>query len=250
MPAKTFPLTKRELERYDRQIRIPGIGVKGQKKLREAHVVVAGLGGLGCPASMYLAAAGVGRLTLIDAETIELSNLNRQVLHWEADIGRFKADSAAEKLKKLNPEVWVEAVREVITEDNATQLFKGADIVVDGMDNFKARFAINKACVELGIPFVHAAVYGMEVRVMTIVPGEGPCLRCLLPLDPPEMKSFPVLGAAPALAASLQVMEAIKLITGIGTPLIGRMVVVDGFDMRFFEMAVEKRPDCSVCKGA
>ncbi|MEM4699788.1 MAG: HesA/MoeB/ThiF family protein [Candidatus Nezhaarchaeales archaeon] len=235
------------MERYDRQLRIPGFGPEAQAKLRSSSVMVAGLGGLGCAAATYLAAAGVGRLVLVDHETVELSNLNRQVLHWTEDVGKLKVRSASEKLRKLNPEVEVEEVPLRIDEGNVQSLVAKVDLVLDGLDNFKTRFLINEACVRVLKPYIYAGVRGFEGRVMTIVPGKGPCLRCLVPSDPPEPATLPVLGAAPGIAALIEVMEVIKLITGMGEPLVGRLLVFDGLYMTFQEVRVEKRPDCPVC---
>ncbi len=240
-------LSKEDLERYDRQIRIPGFGIEGQLKLQKAKVLVAGLGGLGSPASIYLAAAGVGKLLLIDKEVVELSNLNRQILHWDKDVSRRKVDSAVEKLRQLNPNISIEGLAVQINEDNIYDFVKEVDLVVDGMDNFKTRFIINEACVKLGKPFIHGAVYGLEGRLMTIIPRKGPCLRCLIPTEPPEVKPFPVLGATPAVIASLQVIEAIKVLTGIGEPLVGKLLVFDGLPMSFYEVIVKRSPKCPVC---
>jgi adenylyltransferase/sulfurtransferase len=240
-------LSREELERYDRQIRIPGFGVEGQLKLKRSSVLVAGLGGLGCTASMYLTAAGVGRVVLVDREAVELSNLNRQVLHWSSDVSRLKVESAAEKLRQLNPTVRVEGTSVEVNEDTVYDLVKGVDVVVDGMDNFKTRFTLNEACVKLNKPFIHAAVYGLEGRLLTILPRRGPCLRCLIPIDPPETRPLPVLGATPALMACLQAMEAVKLITGLGEPLIGRLIIFDGSTSTFYEVAVRRSEGCPVC---
>jgi len=242
-------LTKDELERYDRQMRINKWGKEGQIKLKSSKVVVAGIGGLGCPVSLYLTAAGFGTIRLIDQEKIELSNLNRQVLHWESDIGNYKVDSALKKLKNLNSSVKLEAIKTKITEDNVNELIKGFDIVIDGMDNFKTRFILNKACVEERIPFIHGAVYGLEGYITTIIPYSTPCLSCIYPTIPPEMEKFPVVGIAPALIAILQVTEAIKLITGIGKTLGGRMLIFDGAETSFQEIKIERNPKCKVCGG-
>lgn len=240
-------LSKSELERYGRQMLIPGWGKEGQKKLKSARVVVAGAGGLGCPASVYLVAAGIGKLIIIDKEKFELSNLNRQILGWQRDIGRFKAEAAAEKLKALNPEVEVEPVIAEITEENAHELIDNANVVVDAMDNWGTRFILNKACVEKGIPFVHAGVFGLCGQLTTVVPGKGPCLRCILPETPKETAGFPVPGVTPAFFAILQVIEVLKLIIGFGEKLTGKMVLFDGEDMSVKVINVEKRPDCPIC---
>jgi len=240
-------LTPREIMRYDRQIRIDGLGIEGQKKLKSARVLVAGLGGLGCPASIYLAAAGIGELIIVDKERVELSNLNRQILHWEKDIDKFKVDSALEKLREINSDIEIKGEVLEIDEENIYDLIKKSDIVIDGMDNFKTRFIINKACWELKIPFIHAAIHGLIGNLLTIIPNEGPCLQCLIPQEPPEVKPFPVLGATPAIMATLQVMEAIKIITGIGKPAVGKLIIFDGWSMEFSELKIKSAPDCRVC---
>ena len=242
-------LTPSELTRYDRQMIVPGWGLEGQKKLKEARVIVTGSGGLGCPASIYLTVAGVGKLVIIDKERFELSNLNRQVLGWQKDIGRLKAEAAAEKLRAMNPDIEVEPLIVEITEDNVRDLIRGANVVVDAMDNWVTRFLINRVCVEERIPFVHAGIHGLHGQVTTIVPGKGPCLRCILPKTPSEIKRFPVLGATPAFFAILQTMETLKLILGIGKPLVGRMLLFDGEDMSFQSIKVNRRTDCPVCGG-
>jgi molybdopterin/thiamine biosynthesis adenylyltransferase len=236
-----------ELERYDRQIRIKGLGKSGQSKLKKARVILMGAGGLGCPASFYLVAAGIGHVAVVDKEIVELSNLNRQVLHWSDDVGRPKGVSMAEKLRQLNPEVNVEALQKVVTTNNARQLVKGFTVVVDALDNWRTRFLLNKACVKERIPFVHAGVYGLYGQITTILPGKGPCLQCILPKIPPEEEKFPVLGAAAGTLGLLEALETIKIITGLGEPLIGRMLHFDGETMSFQEIKVERRRTCPVC---
>jgi adenylyltransferase/sulfurtransferase len=242
-------LKSQELEKYDRQIRILGFGVEGQKRLKSARILVAGLGGLGCPASMYLAVAGVGKLVLVDREKVELSNLNRQILYSSSDVGRPKVDVAVERLTHLNPDVEIEALALEINEENVKELVKKVDVVVDGMDNYKARFLINEACVAYGKPFVHAAVYGLEGQLLTVLPGKGPCLRCIIPSDPPEQDAVPVLGATPGVMAALEVIEVVKLIVGLGRPCIDKLLIFDGYEMRFHEIKVEPSPNCSVCSS-
>jgi len=236
-----------ELERYDRQIRIKGLGKSGQSKLKKARVIVMGAGGLGCPASFYLVAAGIGHVAVVDKETVELSNLNRQILHWSDDIGRPKGVSTAEKLRQLNPEVTVKALEKAVTTHNARQLVKGFTVVVDALDNWRTRFSLNKACVKERIPFVHAGVYALYGQITTILPGKGPCLQCILPKIPPEEEKFPVLGAAAGTLGLLEALETIKIITGLGEPLIGRMLHFDGETMSFQEITVERRQTCPVC---
>lgn len=240
-------LGREELERYSRQLLIQGFGKGGQRKLKRSHVLVAGLGGLGSPAAMYLVAAGVGRLTILDAQRVELSNLNRQVLHWHLDVGRSKAGSAFEKLYAMNPSVKVEAKLEQITSKNVGRLIKGVDVVVDGMDNFPTRYLLNEACVRARVPFVHGAVEGLVGQLTTILPGKGPCLRCIVPTEPPRKPVFPVLGVTPGVIGCLQALEAIKLITGVGRPLVGEMLLFNGEDLTFEKIKVERDPRCPVC---
>lgn len=236
-----------ELERYDRQIRIKGLGKSGQSKLKNARVMVVGAGGLGCPASFYLVAAGIGHVAVVDKETVELSNLNRQILHWSNDLGRPKGVSMVEKLRQLNPEVTVEALQKIVTTHNARQLVKGFTVVVDALDNWRTRFLLNKACVKEKIPFVHAGVYALYGQITTILPGKGPCLQCILPKIPPEEEKFPVLGATVGTLGLLEALETIKIITGLGEPLVGRMLHFDGETMSFQEIKVERRRSCPVC---
>lgn len=239
-------LTAKERERYDRQIMIRGLGEKGQEKLKRAKVIVAGSGGLGSPISIYLAAAGVGTIRIVDHDRVELSNLNRQVLHWDRDIGRNKVDSAAEKLSQLNQSVKIEAVEETISEANISQLVAGFDLIVDAMDNLPTRYLLNKAAIENNIPFVHGAVYGLEGRAMTIIPGKTACLRCVYRGLIPQEK-FPVIGVTPAVIGCIQATEVIKYITGIGKLLTNRLLVYDGLNMTFTELAVKREPNCEHC---
>ena len=239
-------LTKDEKERYDRQIIMRGFGEEGQEKLKQAKVIVAGGGGLGSPSTIYLAAAGVGTIRIVDHDKVELSNLNRQILHWDKDIGRNKVDSAAEKLSQLNQSVKIEAIEETINETNASKLVVGFDVIVDAMDNLPTRYLLNKAAIENHIPFIHGAVYGLEGRAMTIIPGETACLRCVYRGLIPEEK-FPVVGVAPAVIGCIQATEAIKYITGIGKLLTNRLLVYDGLSMKFIELTVKRDPDCEHC---
>jgi adenylyltransferase/sulfurtransferase len=226
---------------------LPNWGKEGQKRLKSAHVIVAGAGGLGCPASLYLAAAGVGKLTIIDKEEFELSNLNRQILGWQSDIGCNKAEVVADKLVALNPEIKVRPLVLEIDEENIGDLIQDADVIVDAMDNWKTRFIINKECVKREIPFIHAGIFGLYGQMMTILPGKGPCLTCLLPKPPKEISKFPVLGVTPAVFASLQVLETIKLIVGFGETLIRKMLLFDGETMNFTVIHVERNPNCPIC---
>jgi len=238
-------LSSEELERYDRQIRM--FGHDAQLKLKKASVLVVGVGGLGSPASIYLAAAGIGRLVLLDFQKVELSNLNRQVAHWTTDIGRLKVESAAEKIRKLNPEVDVETLAERLDESNVRDIVNSVDIVVDGLDNWASRFLVNRVCVELGKPFVHAGVKGMHGQLTVVYPGKGPCLQCIIPKPPPEEKVFPVLGTTPGVMGVLEANEVIKLVTGYGRPLIGRLLIYDGLNAEISIVRIKKRENCPVC---
>ena len=239
-------LTVEELDRYGRQIMIPQIGEKGQEKLKRSKVFIAGAGGLGSPVSIYLAAAGVGHLRLVDHDTVDLTNLNRQVAHWTADVGRRKVESAREKLNKLNPNVTVETLSETISEENASDLTAGFDLIVDAMDNLPTRYALNKAAIDRRVPFVHGAVNGFEGRAMTVVPGQTACLRCLYRGPVPESK-FPVIGVTPAVIASIQATEVIKVLVGIGDLLANRLLTYNGLNLKFTEFKVQRNPQCEHC---
>ena len=240
-------LTEYDLLRYRRQIYYPYLGEEGQEKLRNAHVVIAGVGGLGSPNALYLAAAGIGHLTLIDRDVVSLSNLNRQILHYDQDIGREKVFSGADKLRLLNPTVQVTTVMKQIDEGNAADLIAGAQVVMDGMDNFETRLILNRACVGLGIPFIHGGVHSLMGEVTTIIPGKTPCFACLCQDIPEQEEEIPVLGPLPGMIACVQVMEAIKYLAGFGTLLAGRMLFIDGSDMTFSTVNIEKAKQCPVC---
>jgi adenylyltransferase/sulfurtransferase len=240
-------LSEDELLRYGRQIIYPDFGGTGQTRLKASTVLVVGVGGLGCAASMYLAYAGFGHITIVDDDAVELSNLNRQMLHWEQDIGKKKTASAAAKLRKINKSIKITSVCKHITERNADSIIEGADAVIDGLDNFKTRFIVNAACVRNGIPLIHGGINGLVVQVTTIVPGKTPCLACIYPTLPESEETIPVFGVTPALVASLQVMEAIKLITGFGETLQGRMLYFNGDSMEFACEDLARNPKCVVC---
>lgn len=240
-------LTKNDLVRYERQILYPDLGEKGQEKLKRSHVVVTGLGGLGCAASLYLTCAGIGHVTLIDCDRVELSNLNRQVLHYDEDIGERKPFSAAEKLVKLNSSIEVTPVFRKITTRNARELIKGANLVIDGLDNLKTRLIVNKACVAEGIAFIHGGVYGLFGEVTTILPGRTPCLACIFPEFPHGKLELPVFGVTPSLIAILQVTEAIKLLAGFGSLLTGKMLYFNGDTMDFTLCDLTKNQNCRIC---
>ena len=239
-------LTPGECDRYDRQIMIPELGQAGQERLKRSYVVIAGAGGLGSPIAIYLTAAGIGRIRMIDHDRVALSNLNRQVLHWEEDIGRRKVDSASAKLRGLNRGVEVEAVAATLAEGNVSELVRNCDVLVDAMDNLPARYLLNRWAVDHQVPFVHGAVRGFEGRVLTILPGESACLRCMYRGPVPQEK-FPVIGVAPAVIGSIQATEVIKTLIGIGKLLTNRLLVYDGLMGTFCEFAVNKNPECDHC---
>ena len=239
-------LTGEELERYSRQIMIPQIGEKGQEKLKRAKVFIAGVGGLGSPVSIYLTAAGVGHLRMVDHDRVDLTNLNRQVVHWSGDVGKRKVESAQEKLNKLNPNVTVETLSVTISEENASELITGFDLIVDAMDNLPTRYLLNKKAIEHGIPFFHGAVNGFEGRAMTVIPGKTACLRCLYRGPVPESK-FPVIGVTPAVIGCIQATEVIKYLVGSGELLGNRLLAYDGLNMKFTEFKVQRNPQCEHC---
>ena len=243
------PLTGEDLIRYDRQILFPAFGEEGQRKLRQSHVLIAGIGGLGSPVAIYLACAGVGKLTVVDSDAVELSNLNRQILHWDADIGEQKVISAARKLEKLNPTVEIIPRAVKITGENFSGLLQGVDLVMDCMDNMATRFILNEGCFKAAIPLIHGGIYGMMGEITTIIPGQTPCFECIFPRDVEGKTPFPVFGFTPALIASLQVMEAIKLLAGFGELLAGKMLYVRGEETIFMTVDLQKNKACRVCGG-
>jgi len=240
-------LTEGDLKRYHRQMMIAGWGEDGQEKLKSSHVFVAGAGGLGSPASIYLAVAGVGRITLCDFDRPELSNLNRQILHGDSRIGMNKAVSGQLTLKELNPSIQITAISSKIEAGNVDELVDDAHVILDCMDNFSTRYVLNECAIRKRIPLVHASVWGMEGRLTFIQSPETPCLRCIFPAVPsPEV--FPVLGATPGAVGCLQAVEAVKYLTGIGENLKGRLLVWSGTDMEFDIYSITRNPDCPVCR--
>lgn len=235
-----------ELRKYDRQIMMEEIGEDGQEKLKSSRVLIAGAGGLGCSVCIYLAVAGVGYIRIVDHDVVDVSNLNRQVLHWQKDIGRSKVDSATEKLKALNPSIVVEGVSETINELSISGMAEEMDLIVDAMDNMETRYILNKYAVDNGTPFFHGAVRGFEGRAMTILPGRTACLMCMHKGPVPDEK-FPVLGVAPALIGVIQATEAIKYIVGAGGLLAGRLLIYDGLELSFTEFEVKRNPGCKHC---
>ncbi len=232
--------------RYDRQILIKDFGTAGQEKLKKSRILIAGAGGLGSAAAFYLAAAGIGSLRIVDKDQVELSNLNRQILHWNGDIGRLKVESAQEKLTKLNPGIEVEIRAEEINEETLPGLTAECDLVVDGLDNFPTRYLINEQIFRGRIPFIYGGILGLMGMATFIQPGQTPCLKCLFPQAPPPQK-FPVLGTTPGIIGLIEANEAIKYLVGFGKLLTGRLLVYNGLDMRFSEVQIERNPDCPVC---
>ena len=244
--------SKKELERYSRQLILPELGEAGQKKLKQAKVLVVGAGGLGSPSAIYLAAAGVGTLGVIDADKVELSNLHRQVLHTTQDLKKFKAANAKEKLKALNPHVKVVAYKERFGAANAAKLLKEYDLIIDGTDNFPTRYVINDACVLAKKPFVFGGILRFEGQVSVFGLSGGPCYRCFFE-EPPKADEVPscaeagVLGILPGIIGLLQSNEAVKLLCGIGSPLKGRLLIFDALNTHFREVTLKKNPQCAVC---
>jgi adenylyltransferase/sulfurtransferase len=240
-------LIAKELERYDRQIMIYGFGEAGQEKLKKAKVFVAGVGGLGSPVTIYLAAAGIGTIRLADHDRVELSNLNRQVLHCEENIGGRKIDSAADKLRKFNTDIKIETIADTLTEANISQFVADSDLIVDAMDNLPTRYLLNRVAIEKGIPFFHGAVYGFEGRAMTVIPGKSACLNCLYHGATVPKEKFPVIGVTPAVIGCIQATEVIKYLTGLGELLTNRLLNYDALRMKFTEFKINKDPACAHC---
>jgi adenylyltransferase/sulfurtransferase len=251
-PSRSPELSASELRRYARQLTLPDVGLDGQRRLKAAKVLVIGVGGLGSPAALYLAAAGVGTLGLVDADAVELSNLHRQVLHGTAAVGTPKLVSAAQRLRDANPEVRLVLHETRLTSDNALDLIDGYDVVVDGSDNFPTRYLVNDACALLGKPDVYGAVHRFEGQAAVFWAARGPCYRCLY-REPPPPDLVPscaeagVLGVLPGIVGTLQAAEVIKLILGVGEPLIGRLLAFDVLRVRFSDLSVPKDPGCPLC---
>ncbi len=240
-------LTQREVARYERQMLIPDWGKSGQRKLKKAGVLVAGAGGLGSAILTYLAVAGVGDIRIVDSDKVEFGNLNRQVLHTDEDIGRYKVDSAKEKLESLNPDIKVEAIKAKITRNNIFKLV-GNYLIVDALDNLPTRLVLNRAAIKARLPLFHGAVYGFEGRATTIIPGKTVCLRCLYQDVLPG--KIPVVGVTAAVVGCIQAAEVIKYVLGMGDLLENRLLVYDGLSMKFSEVRLKKNPDCEDCGNA
>lgn len=241
------PLDAAELTRYARQMALPEWGVAAQIRLKRARAIVCGVGGLGSPAALYLAAAGIGTLRIIDSDRVALDNLNRQILYGEADIGSDKTAAAAAKLRRLNSKVAVEPCQVRISADNAAELVAESDVIVDGLDNLAARYLLNRAAVDLRIPLVHGAVNGFEGRVLTVVPGQSACLRCMHGGEPPPAATVPVVGVTAAVIGAVQATEAVKVVLGMGDLLTDRLLVFDGLRLAWREFRLQVNPACDHC---
>jgi adenylyltransferase/sulfurtransferase len=245
-------LSKEEVQRYSRHLIMPEVGMEGQLKLKRARVLTIGTGGLGAPLGLYLAAAGVGHLGLVDFDVVDSSNLQRQVTFTTADVGKPKSEAAKARLSALNPAIEIVSYETRLTSDNALELFRDYDIIVDGTDNFPTRFLVNDACVLLGKPNVYGSIFRFEGQATVFGYPGGPCYRCLYPEPPPpglvpSCAEGGVLGVLPGIVGSIQAMETIKLILGAGEPLVGRLLLFDALAMRFRELKLKRNPDCPIC---
>lgn len=240
-------LDQSELIRYNRQLVIPDFGEDAQNKLKSSRIVIAGIGGLGCASATYLTAAGVGHITIVDFDTVELPDLNRQVLYWEEDIGEKKVVVAQRKLSKLNPAVEINPLFARITEENVSSIINGAHLVVDGLDNLTIRLVVNSACIKHKIPYIYGGVSRFRGMITTIIPGKTPCLACGYPESTERGGGHGVLGVVPALIANLQALEAIKLLTGRDPSLAGRLLLFHGEDAGFRAFDLERNESCPVC---
>ena len=254
MPQVSAPgeLSSEELRRYHRHLMLPGVGIEGQRRLKAGRILLIGAGGLGSPAALYLAAAGVGTLGVIDFDVVDASNLQRQILHGTSDVGRPKTDSARERLHDINPHVVVETHQAQLSSANALEILGDYDLVVDGSDNFQTRYLVNDACVLLGRPYVYGSIIRFEGQASVFGAADGPCYRCLF-REPPPAGLIPncaeggVLGVLPGLVGTIQATEAIKLLIGAGEPLIGRLLLVDALRMRFRTIELRRDPECPAC---
>ncbi|HVK05607.1 MAG TPA: molybdopterin-synthase adenylyltransferase MoeB [Armatimonadaceae bacterium] len=245
-------LSPNEYQRYSRHLILPEVGLEGQKRLKAASVLLIGTGGLGAPLALYLAAAGIGRIGLVDFDVVDFSNLQRQIIHGTKDVGKAKIQSAVETLSDLNPDIVVETHETMVTSANALELFANYDIIIDGTDNFPTRYLVNDACVLLGKPNVYGSIFRFEGQATVFWAEKGPCYRCLYPEPPPpglvpSCAEGGVLGVLPGTIGCIQATEAVKLILGVGEPLIGRLVLYDALNMRFKELKLRKDPECPIC---
>ena len=252
-PNDALPqLTNEEIKRYSRHLIMPEMGVDGQRRLKGGSVLCVGAGGLGSPAAMYLAAAGVGRIGVVDFDVVDYSNLQRQIIHGTSDVGRSKLASAKDRLVDINPHIQVDTYETALSSENALELFGPYDVILDGTDNFPTRYLTNDACVLLGKPNAYGSIFRFEGQASVFAAKDGPCYRCLYPEPPPpglvpSCAEGGVLGVLPGVIGVIQATEAIKLLTGIGEPLVGRFLIYDALRMRFRELKLRKDPDCPVC---
>ena len=249
---KDVRLSNEEILRYSRHLIMPEVGMEGQKKLKAAKVLMIGAGGLGSPLGLYITAAGVGKLGIVDFDVVDETNLQRQLLHGTSDVGRSKLESAKEKLKEINPNVEIETYETMLNSENALEILKDYDLVVDGTDNFPTRYLVNDACVLLGKPYVYGSIFRFEGQVTVFDSKNGPCYRCLYPTPPPpglvpSCAEGGVIGVLPGIIGSLQALEAIKLIIGAGDSLVGRLILFDALKFKTRELKLHKNPDCPVC---
>jgi sulfur-carrier protein adenylyltransferase/sulfurtransferase len=250
--AATAALSKEEVLRYSRHLIMPEVGMEGQLKLKKAKVLLVGSGGLGAPLGLYLAAAGVGRLGIVDFDAVDFTNLQRQVTFGTSDVGRKKLAAARERLANLNPEIQIDTYETRLTSENALDILREYDVVADGTDNFPTRYLVNDACVLLGKPNVYGSIFRFEGQASIFGAPGGPCYRCLYPEPPPpglvpSCAEGGVLGVLPGIIGCIQAMETLKLILGSGQPLVGRLLIFDALQMRFRELKLRKNPDCPVC---
>ena len=252
-PATELPaLDPEEILRYGRHLIIPDVGLTGQRRLKDARILMIGAGGLGSPVALYLAAAGVGTLGIVEFDTVDATNLQWQILHGTKDVGRRKLDSAGERIRDVNPNVKVIGHDTRLDASNAVELIRGYDLVVDCTDNFAARYLASDACVRLGRPNVHASIFRFEGQASVLCAKDGPCFRCLHrepppPGDVPSSAEVGVLGVLPGLLGTIQATEVVKLVTGIGEPLVGRLLLVDALQMSFRTVRLRRDPDCPAC---
>lgn len=235
---------ERERERYKRQMML--FGEKGQERLKKAHIFIAGAGGLGSPIAIYLAVAGVGTITIVDMDTVDQTNLNRQILHYDRDVGRKKVESAQEKLSLLNPDITIHAIDTKIDESNVADLVGRADGIVDAMDNYPTRYLLNDTALAKKIPLFHGAISGFYGQATTVIPGKTACLRCIIPKAPPK-EVFPVVGVTPGVIGTIQATEVLKFLLGNGDLLANRLLIWDGMQAHFDEIALERNPRCEAC---
>src|SRR5918993_2235854 len=251
-PNGALELSNEEIARYSRHLIMPEVALEGQKQLKAAKVLTVGTGGLGSPLALYLAAAGIGTIGIVDFDIVDESNLQRQIIHGTSDVGRPKVVSAYEKIKDINPNVEVRVHEEALTSENALEIFEGYDVIVDGTDNFPTRYLVNDACVLLGKPNVYGSIFRFEGQATVFAYPGGPCYRCLYPEPPPpglvpSCAEGGVLGILPGLIGVVQATEAVKLILGTGEPLVGRLLLYDALAMSFRELKLRRNPECPVC---